>query len=97
MKALASLISSFAATLDPDPANQDKLQQWITDARAADLPNLHSFTRGLDLDIKAATAALTLPHHNGRTEGVNCKTKMIKRQMFGRAGFDLLRHRILLG
>ena len=58
--------------------------------------HLHSFTRGLDLDIKAAAAAVTLPHHNGRTEGVNCKTKMIKRQMFGRAGFDLLRHRILL-
>ena len=85
MKALASLIGSFAAMLDPDPANEDKLQQWITDARTADLPHLHSFTRGLDLDIKAATAALTLPHHNGRTEGVNCKTKMLKRQMFGRA------------
>ena len=35
---------------------------------------MHSFTRGLDLDIQAATAALTLPHHNGRTEGVNTKT-----------------------
>ena len=97
MKALASLIRSFAAMLAPDPGNQDKLLQWIADARAADLPHLHSFTRGLDLDIKAATAALTLPHHNGRTEGVNNKTKMIKRQMYGRAGFDLLRHRILLG
>jgi transposase len=97
MTALASLISSFAAMYHPDPANEDKLQQRITDARSADLPHLHSFTRGLDLDIQAATAALTLPHHNGRTEGVNCKTKMIKRQMFGRAGFGLLRHRILLG
>jgi transposase len=97
MKALARLIGSFAAMLDPDPANEGKLLRWIADARAADLPHLHSFTRGLDLDIKAATAAVTLPHHNGRTEGVNCKTKMIKRQMFGRAGFDLLRHRILLG
>jgi transposase len=97
MKALASLIGSFAAMLAPDPANEEKLQQWITHARTADLPNVRSFTRGLDLDIKAATAALTLPHHNGRTEGVNCKTKMIKRQMFGRAGFELLRHRILLG
>jgi transposase len=48
-------------------------------------------------DIQAATAALTTPHHNGRTEGVNTKTKMIKRQMYGRAGFTLLRHRILLG
>ena len=97
MKALASLIRSFAAMLDPDPGNEDKLQQWIGDARTADLPHLHSFTRGLDLDAKAAAAALTLPHHNGRTEGVNNKTKMIKRQMFGRAGFGLLRHRILLG
>jgi transposase len=97
MTALATLISSFAAMLDPGPENQDKLLQWMAGARAADLPHLHSFTRGLDLDIKAATAAVTLPHHNGRTEGVNNKTKMIKRQMFGRAGFELLRHRILLG
>jgi transposase len=97
MKTLDSLIGSFAAMLIPDPANEEKPRQWIIDARAVDLPNLHSFTRGLDLDIKAATAAVTLPHHNGRTEGVNNKTKMLKRQMFGRAGFALLRHRILLG
>jgi len=58
---------------------------------------LHARNAGLDLDIQAATAALTMPHHNGRTEGVNTKTKMIKRQMYGRAGFTLLRHRILLG
>ena len=60
-------------------------------------PHLHAFTRGLELDIKAATAAVTLPLHNGRTEGVSTKTKMMKRQMYGRAGFPLLRHRILLG
>jgi transposase len=96
MTALTSLITSFAALLVPGPGNDAALQQWITDARAADLPHLHSFTRGLDLDIQAATAAVTLPHHNGRTEGVNTKTKMIKRQMYGRAGFTLLRHRILL-
>jgi len=34
MKALASLISSFAAMLDPDPGNEEKLQQWISDAQA---------------------------------------------------------------
>ncbi len=97
MKALDSLIGSFAAMLVPAPGNEESLRQWTSDARAADLPHLHSLARGLDLDIKAATAAVTLPHHNGRTEGVNNKTKMIKRQMFGRAGFSLLRHRILLG
>jgi transposase len=97
MTALTGLISSFAKMLAPAAENQARLQRWITSAREADLPHLHSFTRGLDLDIQAATAALTLPHHNGRTEGVNNKTKMIKRQMYGRAGFHLLRHRILLG
>jgi transposase len=95
MTALAGLVHSFAGLLVPYPGNAALLAQWITDARAADLPHVHSFTRGLDLDIQAATAALTLPHHNGRTEGVNTKTKMIKRQMYGRAGFTLLRHRIL--
>jgi transposase len=95
--ALAGLVRSFAALLAPDLANAGLPQQWITTARAADLPHLHAFCNGLDLDIQAVTTALTLPHHNGRTEGVNTKTKMIKRQMYGRAGFTLLRHRILLG
>jgi transposase len=96
MSALASRIRDFAALLVPDSGNAARLQEWIAAARAADLPHVHAFTRGLDLDIQAATAALTMPFHNGRTEGVNTKTKMIKRQMYGRAGFALLRHRILL-
>ena len=96
MTALAGLIREFAVLLVPDPGNIARLQEWITVARAADLPHVHAFTRGLDLDIQAATAALTMPFHNGRTEGVNTRTKMIKRQMYGRAGFTLLRHRILL-
>ena len=97
ISALASHIRDFAALLVPDPGNAGRLQEWITAARAADLPHVHAFTRRLDLDIQAATAALTLPFHNGRTEGVNTRTKMIKRHMYGRAGFTLLRHRILLG
>jgi transposase len=97
MTALAALIRSFAGLLTPGPGNDARLSQWMADARAADLPHVHSFTRGLELDIQAAMAALTLPHNNGRTEGVSTKTKMIKRQMYGRAGFELLRHRILLG
>lgn len=64
--------------------------------RDAEPPHLHAFTRGLDFDKNAVRAALTLPFHNGGTEGVNTKTKQIMRQMHGRAGFALLRHRILL-
>lgn len=72
------------------------LTEWIADVRAADLPHLHSFCNGLELDRAAVNAGLTLPHPNGRTEGVNTRTKRIMSQMHGRAGFDLLRHRILL-
>jgi hypothetical protein len=96
MTRLADLIRSFAALLKPDPGNDEKLQEWTQAAQAAGLPSVQAFTRGLRLDMAAATAAVTLPFHNGRTEGVNTKTKMIKRQMYGRAGFTLLRHRILL-
>lgn len=97
MTALSFLISDFAALLAPDPGNDALLNRWNDQARAEDLPHLHAFTRGLDLDRSAVNAALTLSFHNGRTEGVNTKTKLIKRQMYGRAGFTLLRHRILLG
>lgn len=42
-------------------------------------------------------AGFSLQYSNGPTEGVNTKTKLIAHQMHGRAGFTLLRHRILLG
>jgi transposase len=40
--------------------------------------------------------AVTLPFHNGGTEGENTKTERIMRQIHDRAGFDLPRHHILL-
>jgi transposase len=76
--------------------NTDRLDAWIATAKAADLPHLHAFIRGLGQDRDAVRAAVTLPFYNGGTEGVNTKTKRIMRQMHGRAGFALLRHRILL-
>ena len=97
MTALAGLVHSFAALLTPADTNADRLSEWITAARQEELPHLHAFTRGLERDRGAVDAAVTLPHHNGTTEGVNTKTKLLKRQMYGRAGFALLRHRILLG
>ncbi|MGW0926905.1 ISL3 family transposase [Streptomyces sp. NPDC002755] len=96
MTALADLVRGFAALLKPAESNDAKLTAWITAARAVGLPHLHSFTNGLEIDRPAVNAGLTLPYHNGRTEGVNTRTKRIMRQMHGRAGFDLLRHRILL-
>jgi len=47
-------------------------------------------------DLPAVVAGLTLPYGNGPMEGANTKVKFLKRQMYGRAGFPLLRQRILL-
>ncbi|MET9247261.1 ISL3 family transposase [Nonomuraea sp. NPDC003709] len=97
MTMLSDLIRGFAALLDPKDGNDQLLTAWIEQARQVDLPHVHAFTRGLDYDRAAVNAALSLPFHNGGTEGVNTKTKMIKRQMYGRAGFAFFCHRILLG
>ncbi|MFC4914117.1 transposase, partial [Actinomadura gamaensis] len=96
MTRLASLVRTFAQLLTPADGNGGRLEEWINTAEEVNLPHIHSFIRGLRLDQDAVRAALTSEHHNGGTEGVNTKTKLIKRQMYGRAGFHLLRHRILL-
>ena len=96
MTVLRCLIRDFAGLLKPEQTNRARLETWICAAQSADLPHVRSFVRGLEQDLDAVIAALTNPHHNGRTEGVNTRTKMLKRQMYGRAGFTLLRHRILL-
>ena len=96
MTELSALISRFAAMLTPQPANAEHLGQWIEKVRAANLPTLGSYANGLERDRNAVEAALTLPFHNGRTEGVNQKIKLLKRQTYGRAGYPLLRQRILL-
>lgn len=61
------------------------------------LTDLVSFARGLEREGDALKAALTLSFSNGPTEGGVNRLKTIKRQMYGRAKFDLLRIRVLYG
>ncbi|MEU9247898.1 ISL3 family transposase [Streptomyces sp. NPDC048385] len=72
------------------------LDQWITQVQDDDLPALHTFVTGLGQDLDAVIAGLSLRYSSGAVEGQNNKIKMLKRQMFGRANFDLLRKRVLL-
>ncbi|MBT0772947.1 transposase [Kineosporia sp. J2-2] len=55
-------------------------------AQALEQPPLRSFGTGLRQDQVAVTAALSLEYSNGPTEGTNTKIKLLKRQMYGRAG-----------
>ena len=69
---------------------------WIAAVRAGDLPHLHTFANGLERDHAAVLAGLTLPYSPGPVEGEVCKIKFLKRLMFGRASYDLLRKMALL-
>lgn len=91
---MARLVTEFAHLMTERRGSD--LDSWMKQVREAQLPELDPFLRGLDQDHDAAVAGLSLPYSNGPVEGVNTKTKLIKRQMYGRAGFSLLRHRILL-
>jgi transposase len=68
---------------------------WRENALSSGLPDLRSFVAGLDRDREAVEAALRLPWSNGPVEGHVNRLKLLKRQMYGRAGFDLLRARVL--
>lgn len=68
------------------------LLPWIA---AAKRTALTGFASRLERDLEAAKAALTLPWSQGHVEGQVHRLKLIKRQMYGRAGFDLLRLRVL--
>ncbi|MBB5775010.1 transposase [Nonomuraea jabiensis] len=72
------------------------LETWMNAFLNDDLPELHSFVTRLRHDQDAVTAGLTLPYSSGPVEGHVNRTKMLKRQMYGRANPDLLRKRILL-
>jgi transposase len=63
---------------------------------AEDLPHLHRFVTGLQRAYQAVRNGLTLSHSSGTVEGNVNRIKMIKKQMYGRAKFDLLRKRVLL-
>ena len=89
---VAWLLTRSEAELSTD----DALDAWIAAATAAASPReLQGLAQGLQSDLAAVRAALELPWSNGQTEGHVHRLKALKRQMYGRANFDLLRIRVL--
>jgi transposase len=71
------------------------LVAWITAATDSGIDALARFARGLQEDLAAVTAGLTLSWSNGPVEGQITRLKLLKRQAYGRAGSALLRQRVL--
>ena len=73
-----------------------ELDRWLVEARACGVSAIGTFATGLDLDGAAVRAALTEPWSSGQAEGQVNRIKLLKRQSYGRASFDLLRRRVLM-
>ena len=93
--ALAGHVTAFAEIMTARTGSRD-LESWLAAAEADDQAGLRSFTIGIRNDQQAVTNGLTLYWNSGKVEGTVNKIKMIKRQMYGRAGCGLLRKRVIL-
>jgi transposase len=73
----------------------EKLDAWLEDARKSGIYGMQRFARTLRQDIEAVRNAVLEPWSNGQTEGQINRLKTLKRAMYGRAGVELLRARML--
>ena len=96
IQALAGHVSRFAEMMTGRTGSQD-LESWLAAIEADDgQPDLRSLATGIRNDQQAVANGLTLDWSSGKVEGTVNKIKMLKRQMYGRAGFSLLRKRVIL-
>ena len=72
-----------------------RLEAWMKVAASSEFSSLAQFARTLQRDLEAVEQAITTRWSNGPVEGHINRLKMIKRQMYGRAGFELLKARVL--
>lgn len=74
----------------------EDLMEWLRCARASQIPELQGLAKSMQQDYRAIYAACSQPWSQGQVEGNVNRLKCIKRQLYGRAKFDLLRRRVLL-
>lgn len=73
----------------------EKLDGWLEEAGTSEAEVVRKYAAGLKKDLSAVRAGLTERWSNGPVESFVHKLKLVKRQGYGRAGFDLLRARVL--
>jgi transposase len=74
---------------------REDLSVWLTETKQSGLPALVGFAQGLEHDLAAVTAGLSLSWSSGPVEGQVNRLKLVKRSMYGRARFPLLKARVL--
>ncbi len=92
-KTVQSLAQEFAQIIRERKV--DAFDEWMTQAVTSGLAEMRGFVTGLQRDLAAVKAALTYEWSNGQVEGQVNRLKLLKRQMYGRANFDLLKQQVL--
>lgn len=93
LKHIFEAVSSFKEILKSN--NVNLLDQWLNKIDALSIEELTSFTSGIRRDINAVKNAIITPINNGLAEGTINKLKVIKRIMYGRCNFELLRKKAI--
>lgn len=88
-----SLSQNFKTMLQEHRINEWGI--WLSEAKESGVSEMQSFCSGLERDEQAVKAAIISELSNGQVEGQVNRLKMIKRQMFGRAGLALLKKRVI--
>ncbi len=93
----AAIVRERCVTRGAQPlARCEALNRWLEDERRCEIASLQILATGLEPDGAALRAALTTSWSNTQAEGQITRLKLVKRQMYGRANFDLLRRGVLL-
>lgn len=93
IKEALELVKAFSELMKNRRA--DELKSWLAKAEQSKISELVGFVNGVRQDFKAVEAAFSSEWSNGQTEEQVNRLKFIKRQMYGRAGFDLLKARVV--
>ncbi len=93
MDQLFLLVQDFATMLRERQG--ERLDAWLKQVEAQEIGELKNFARGLQKDYDAVQAGLTLEWSQGQVEGQVHRVKLLKRQMYGRGSFQVLRKRVL--
>lgn len=91
--AVHDIVKAFKNTLFSK--KPDELEKWMEEAERLELEQINSFVNGLRRDIDAVKKAIELDYNNGLAEGSVNKLKVVKRIMYGRNSFELLKGKLL--
>jgi transposase len=93
IESIINLVNEFKHLLESK--NVEKLEEWIEKASNLKIRKIDKFVNGLKRDIQAVRNAIIYEYNNGLAEGSVNKLKVIKRIMYGRNKFEMLRQKVL--